>query len=51
VAVSAFASNVLRMQSVIKAGAKAGRHVALVGHSMLGRSGAGTKARPRPPVV
>jgi ribonuclease J len=34
VAVTAFASNVARMQSVIKAGARAGRHVALVGRSM-----------------
>jgi ribonuclease J len=34
VAVTAFASNVARMQSVIQAGAKAGRHVALVGRSM-----------------
>ena len=34
VAVTAFASNVARMQSVIKAGAGAGRHVALVGRSM-----------------
>ncbi len=34
VAVTAFASNVARMQSVIRAGAKAGRHVALVGRSM-----------------
>jgi ribonuclease J len=34
VAVSAFASNVARMQSVIKAAAAAKRHVALVGRSM-----------------
>ncbi len=34
VAVSAFASNVARMQSVIKAGTAAKRHVALVGRSM-----------------
>jgi ribonuclease J len=34
VAVTSFASNVARMQSVIKAGAKNGRHVALVGRSM-----------------
>ena len=34
VAVTAFASNVARMQSVIMAGARAGRHVALVGRSM-----------------
>ncbi|MBP6011943.1 MAG: ribonuclease J [Alphaproteobacteria bacterium] len=34
VAVTAFASNVARMQSVIMAGKRAGRHVALVGRSM-----------------
>ena len=34
VAVTAFASNVARMQSVIRAARKAGRHVALVGRSM-----------------
>jgi ribonuclease J len=34
VAVTAFASNVARMQSVIMAGHRAGRHVALVGRSM-----------------
>ena len=34
VAVTAFASNVARMQSIIMAGARAGRHVALVGRSM-----------------
>jgi ribonuclease J len=34
VAVTSFASNVARMQSVIKAGAAAKRHVALVGRSM-----------------
>jgi len=40
VAVTAFASNVARMQSVIKAGAAAGRHVALVGRSMHKIAGA-----------
>jgi ribonuclease J len=40
VAVTAFASNVARMQSVIKAGARAGRHVALVGRSMHKIAGA-----------
>jgi ribonuclease J len=34
VAVTAFASNVARMQSVVRAAQKAGRHVALVGRSM-----------------
>jgi ribonuclease J len=34
VAVTAFASNVARMQSIIMAGARARRHVALVGRSM-----------------
>ena len=34
VAVTAFASNVARLQSIIRAGAKLGRHVALVGRSM-----------------
>lgn len=40
VAVTAFASNVARMQSVIRAGQKAGRHVALVGRSMHKIAGA-----------
>ncbi|MBI1211540.1 MAG: MBL fold metallo-hydrolase [Alphaproteobacteria bacterium] len=34
VAVTAFASNVARLQSIVRAGAKLGRHVALVGRSM-----------------
>jgi ribonuclease J len=34
VAVTAFASNVARMQSIIRIGSKLGRHVALVGRSM-----------------
>ena len=44
VAVTAFASNVARMQSVIKAGAMAKRHVALVGRSMHKISNAAIEA-------